>query len=53
MRRSCKRLGRNSMRREIYQAFIKPRRNYPIRKILALNLMNFKRLIKGMRRNGS
>lgn len=46
MRRSCKRLGRNSMRREIYQAFIKPRRNYPVRKILQLSLMDLKRLVK-------
>jgi hypothetical protein len=39
------------MRRETYRLYCKPRRNYPVRKILKLSLMEFKRLIKGMRGN--
>ena len=52
MRRSCKRRWKDDTRRETYQAFIKPRRNYPIRKILSLNLMNIKRMVRSLR-NGS
>lgn len=53
MRKSCKRRWKNDTRRETYRLYCKPRRNYPVRKILQLSLMEFKRLIKGMRGNGS
>lgn len=49
MRRDCKRRQKDDTRRETYRLFCKPRRNYPVRKILRLSLAEFKILIRRFR----
>lgn len=49
MRRSCKRRWKDDMRRETYRLWCKPRRNYPVRKIIKLSLMEFNMLIRRFR----
>ena len=49
MRRDCKRRWKDDTSRETYRLYCKPRRNYPVRKIIKLSLMKFKMLIRRFR----
>lgn len=47
MRRSCKRPDHRDLRRRLYKACWKPRRNYPVRKIVNMDWEKFKKMIRG------